>query len=502
MIEKLKIKFISELKNQNIYGEYYPVSLNEKRRLPLRILFKYIVYGLLLMSFAGAFLYDKAPFITGLLFVGYIFFIVKTFYTRIKRRFFFSGKPFEATLRNFIYKNKLYTEFSNGELESEIELGYIEDLNTLTVIVIKDGGKYQEMSDKLSERLESALNISFYKKVVEPNYCEYIFRKQKVERKVISEMPLTDETMKISIYDDLEIDLHKLYSGIISGASGSGKSYLTYYLIANFASKFTHRKIGDSFHEVNSKLYVIDPKESDLLKHMQMANMPENQYGSTVSDAFRILKEVTAEMKKRQAIYKDSTAFDSTMLDLNFEPILLVVDEYPSLVALMDKKQRTDFDNLVGNFARLSRQLSLGIWVIAQQANSESIPTAIREQLSGFRIFMGAPSQQSAQMMFSTSAKELPMVNQVGEGIISIDGQEPISFLSGKFVRDVNEVIQPVLQSAAINYKEIYQIEELEKTKENAEEIGNTPEEIAFLKEHGKTYENWESNFSIDSKTN
>lgn len=113
----------------------------------------------------------------------------------------------------------------------------------------------------------------------------------------------------------------------------------------------------------------------------------------------------------------------------------------------------------------MSRQLSLGIWVIAQQANAESIPTAIRDNLVGFRAFMGNPSPQSAMMMFERSTKELPEVIQVGEGIISIDGREPRKFLAPTFIGDVNKIIQPVLKTAVENWREVDEFKQQEEMK-------------------------------------
>lgn len=471
-IKNKKDKIISNFKNQNLLGEYYPVSLNEKRRLPLKILFKYIGYGFAVMITCSVFLFDKAPFLSWLLILGYIIFMIKTGYTRIRRRFFSYGKPYEATLRNFIYKNKLYTEFSNGELESEIELGYIENLDTLTVVVIKDGGKYQEMSDKLSERLESALNISFYKKVVEPNYCEYIFRKIPVEREFIDSIALTDNSMKISLYDDICIDLNSNFSTLISGASGGGKSFITYGILAKFAQQTVKRKIGENYYTVHAKLFLIDAKQSDIYKHAMIADFPKENYASDVKGAFAIVKKFTEELEKRKDIYAKSKDFDVTMLKLGYEPQLLVLEEYSSLVSMMQKSQKEDFEKMVGNIARLGRQLSLGVLVIMQQASADSssgLPTGIKEQLVN-KIFMGTPSQQSSMMMFNVGSKELPNVSKVGEGIVAIDN-EPISFLAPTFTQNIDKVIQPVLQNAANNYREISQIEELEKTKENADEI-------------------------------
>lgn len=458
--EELRTKFIKHLKHENVNEKLYEIKLVEKTRLSFFSFWRLWGWAFFGVIVLGYFIWERHMFVVGLLLFLVLAWGVKELFGRV-RSFIFGKKyrPFERELRSLIIDNGYYEQDRNGNLLDWLFISYSEDEENLVVFVGKSGGKYQEIAERLKDKLESAINIPLYHKESELTYCTYVFRKNPVERKVISEMPLSDESMKLSIYDNAEIDLHKLYSGIISGASGSGKSYLTYALIADFASKYTYRKIGDSYHKVNAKLYVIDPKESDLLKHMQLSDMPENQYGSTVAEAFRIVKEVTAEMKKRQEIYKESTTFDSTMLSLHHEPILLVVDEYPSLVASMQKTERVEFDKLIGNYARLSRQLSLGLWVIAQQANSEALPTAIREQLVGFRIFMGTPSQQSAQMMFSVSQKDLPAVSQMGEGIISIDGQEPVSFLSARFSRDVNEVIQPVLKEASKNYREITRIE-------------------------------------------
>lgn len=113
-------------------------------------------------------------------------------------------------------------------------------------------------------------------------------------------------------------------------------------MMTQFCMQVMRRQVGRGKKISHAKLYIVDPKESDLFKHCQVAEFPENQYGSTVGDAFRIMREVTVEMERRKKIYSENKeVFDSTILGMGEgEPILVLIDEYPSLVALMDKKQR------------------------------------------------------------------------------------------------------------------------------------------------------------------
>ena len=463
--EVIKTRVVEYIKNENRSGKYYPISISQKARIPIKTLLNIFLGGLLLIVGCSVFLFDKAPFISWLLILGYLFFTIRMFYRRIKARFFYTGKPYESILRNFIFKNDLFETFSNGDIKSELNLGYLEDKEngTLSVVIGKDGDRYQEVAEKLANKLESALDLQFYRMNSMPTYVEYIFRITPVERYVINKLPYENSDMTVKIYDEQEISLKQNFSTLISGASGSGKSYFTYNLWADLCSKFVVRE-GKQYH---SKVWVIDPKLSDLFKHCSMANYPTNMYGTTVKDAFRMIREFTEELEKRKEIYANINEFDKVLLDLGYEPQILLIDEYPSLVAQMESKQLKDWEKLLGNIARLGRQLSMGIILIMQQAGAgdNGIPTAIREQLIN-KVFMGNSetiSQQSAEMVFGTSKKNLPSpLNAVGEGVISIDGKEPVSFLAPQFTENIDKVIQPVLTNATFNWNNNIEGEKLE----------------------------------------
>lgn len=473
---KLKKRMVAKIKNKNVDWEIYPVFLNKntyRNRFGFSIKFQFIFWVAMnaVLAFAGAILNSGLMFIPMLIFNFYFLGRVIVRFAKGLSLLIFGERyrPFERELRNLILNNNYYEKNEYGTAYTNyLSLFYSETQDMLYVYAQKEGDRYQELTSKLRERLEAVLDLEFYRMVDSPKSVQYQFRKFPVSRKMINTFEqLKDPSMEIEIFDDLGLSLNNNYSGIISGASGGGKSYLVFHMMTQFCMQVMRKQVGRGKQIAHAKLYIVDPKESDLIKHCQIAEFPENQYGSTVADAFRIMREVTDEMERRKKIYSENKeVFDSTILGMGAgEPILVLIDEYPSLVALMDKKQRDDFDKLVGNFARLSRQLSLGIWVIAQQANADSIPTAIRDNLVGFRAFMGNPSPQSAMMMFERSAKELPEVTQVGEGIISIDGREPRKFLSPTFVGDVNEIIQPVLRTAVKNWREVDEFKQQEEMK-------------------------------------
>lgn len=453
----IKIRLSNYFKNENEDGKVYFVSIKQKMGLSLRTILKLLLWGFLLILACSVFLFDKAPFVSWLLILAYLFILGRTFYRKVKERFLTSGKPYEATLRNFIYKNDLFDTDSNGDITNEITMGYVEDkeAGTLAVIVGKDGGKYQDVADNLAEKLESALGLTFYSKESQPTSVAYVYRTVSIQRYTVDRIPLGSEDMKIKIYGDQELSLRKNFSTLISGASGSGKSYFTYNVWADIVSKYVIRD-GKKYH---AKAYVIDPKMSDIYKHCVLSGYPENMYGSTVADAFKIIREFTEELEKRKKIYADIDEFDKTLLDLGYEPQILLVDEYPSLVAQMDSKQLKDWEAKLGNIARLSRQLSQGVILIMQQAGAgeNGLPTSIREQLVN-RVFLGnseSISQQSSEMVFGQSKKDLPSpLFAVGEGLMSIDGNTPTSFLAPQFTVDVKTIVQPVLANAVINWKD------------------------------------------------
>lgn len=452
-MNRWKNKLITRKKKENEYGTIYIVSLKKlyKSRISIRhfftpsralIAFVFIVGSLQMLNDSHG--------SNGIILLMFCILIILSLY--MKHRFFPKYRPFEPTLRNFIYQNELYEE-KNGQLVSEIRMAYIEDSDLLRVIIEKNGDCYQKIANQLGESLESKLSMQLYETNETIDYVEYVFRKSPAERDVIKALPLEDEDMSLQIFDNNRIILRNNFSTIISGVSGSGKSTLLYGLIGQFVSKTVKGK--------HARLYVHDSKMSDIYKHMLLADMPEHQFGTTVKDAFSMLNELLAELERRKALYTNSEKFDTVAMDLDLtsdvlEPVLYVIDEYPSLLGLMDSKQRADWNKKLGNYLRLSRQLSMGAWLVLQQANADEttgISTGLREQLVN-KIYTGSEiTAQSAQMMFSRGIKELPKVMDKYGGILSIDSKEPVAFLSPSFAGDINEILHPVLVNASNNYK-------------------------------------------------
>ena len=450
LIQEVKHTFSHE----NEEGKRYRVCLfTRSERLPFKTTLRFAQYLAIVSAVGGFMLYNTMGEFIGVttIFLGCafaVYLIVRRILPQRKLQF----REYEGTLTNFIIENGLYEEES-GKLVKQIDMSYTVFPRILSVYVAKRGDKYQKIANQLAEPLESALGLSFHKMVETTTEVEYMFRLQPVERYTIgTTMPLEDPTTTIEIYDEFKLDLTKNFSTLISGVSGSGKSYLAYYLITRYLAKTINGQHPD--------LYLIDPKQSDLYILCKQSNMPYLRYGHTNADAFRIVRDFKAELDLRQAEYSEKAKIGSTMLDLEAEPALLVIDEYASLVAGMDKKQRAEFEAMVAIIAQKGRQLSMGIFVLMQKPLAELIPTNVREQLVN-RICMGNPSAQSAEMMFGT--RDVPIVNGVGAGLYSLDGTIVQTFEAPKFEGDFEKLIMPVWECANLSKQQTMNIPDEEK---------------------------------------
>lgn len=344
----------------------------------------------------------------------------------------------DRLLLEMIVTNGLFDE----RLQNSVWLSYRETQNTLEVIALKRGDSFSRKVENLETEIESVLGLPLIEKNIFPTRVEYSLLKYKPVRKLVDSLPKEDSSLSIEIYGDFVIDLRHNYSMLVSGASGAGKSFFSYYWITRFISQTVNGK--------HAKLFAIDPKQSDLYKLCRTAGMPTENYGTTNAEAFKIVRSYLKEMERRMAIYDESSAFDSVGIDIGLEPTLLIIEEYSSLVASLDTKEKKDFENKVAIIAQKARSLSMGICIVMQQPRSDSLSTNIREQLVN-SVFLGNPSKESAGMMFGTT--DLPQVKGKGVGVYSIERGNPKEFESPQFTEDVFDVILPVWEHIAKSYR-------------------------------------------------
>lgn len=347
------------------------------------------------------------------------------------------------TFQQFIIENNLFIE------KSEIFLSAIfimeETKNVIIITACKIGNLLDSRIENIDTELSALVSLDLTSKQIFADKVLYSFIKEKPLRKQVStSLPAQDDSLLIDIYGDFVVNLKHNFSMLVSGASGAGKSYFTYYWLTRFISQTVEGK--------HAKLFAIDPKQSDLYKLCRQSGMPTENFGTTNAEAFKIVRSYLNEMQNRMSIYDESPAFDSVGIDIGLEPTLLVLEEYSSLVASMDSKQKKEFENMVAIIAQKARSLSMGLLIVMQQPRADSLSSNIREQMVN-SVFLGNPSKESAGMMFGTT--DLPeVVTGKGVGLYSIERGTPKEFEAPQFQGNVFEIILPVWKEVACSYHE------------------------------------------------
>ena len=223
----------------------------------------------------------------------------------------------------------------------------------------------------------------------------------------------------IPLQPNLDWDISKSPHAIISGTTGSGKSYFTNYLIAMSAIKGCY-------------LILADPKRSDL---SAMADyMPEHRVAHNPVDILELARSAVDIMTKRYELMdnlrkKHQELFQADFSQYGFCPILFVVEELASLLPAFDKAQRSEFESFIKTVTLQGRQAGVGLVSVMQQPNANNIPTECRSQ-TGLRIMLGDATQSEYKMLFGDGLSLTGSVQGIGRGYCSVLGETcgPIRF--------------------------------------------------------------------------
>lgn len=194
----------------------------------------------------------------------------------------------------------------------------------------------------------------------------------------------------------LPIETHPNY--IISGSSGSGKSYGVLYLIGNLLQS-----------DPNTIMYICDFKNSEDLEFLN--GYPYYFSGNDSYDGV-------------MQFYQ--TFCDARIQGRNRTRYILVIEEYPALVSYLstcDKKNKTKkagyILSAVSEILMLGRGLSFGIWIVCQRPSATLFEGGARDNAMVILNY-GRMSKEQKSILFS--GEEISdRVYKPGEGVLLAD---------------------------------------------------------------------------------
>lgn len=225
--------------------------------------------------------------------------------------------------------------------------------------------------------------------------------------------------IQLSKYDYWDL---KLPSLSISGASGSGKSRVAYYIINQML-----RETSDE------NIFICDPKADELAVYSRQIFKLKQVY-TEKEDILGVMQRVNKLMIERYNIRQNhDISKDGKMVE--FEPVFVVFDELSAFQAMLSKKPDKDtkekeadvFNSLFKQLAVKIRACNIHFLIISQQLNAQNLggSTELREQMS-IKIAMGNITSENYKMNFNENKDKSQILTKdsVGSGYIQIEGQE------------------------------------------------------------------------------
>lgn len=211
---------------------------------------------------------------------------------------------------------------------------------------------------------------------------------------------------KIVLQKGLIVDFEKSPGLGLFGKSGAGKTTTLLAFLAQFLAG-------------GSQVYLVDGKN----ELQALSNVLERASG--VSDVLSMLGYVVAQMEQREAFLGKEGARQQRLglkaSEVGLTPLVVAIDELGALVASAQAKEKAELIALLTQIALKGRSSGVILVVASQFASVDTIPNAVRSQLSTKILLGGAPAEL-VRMVFPTASPGARSARQF-EGFVYVDGQ-------------------------------------------------------------------------------
>ena len=228
-----------------------------------------------------------------------------------------------------------------------------------------------------------------------------------------------EEGVPIPIILDFKTHMHML----LTGSSGSGKSYALIYLLGSL--------VKDGITNID----FCDFKNSEDFKFLSAYG--RYYYGDSVYDGI-------------MSYYSDFVNARQNGIMNGYH--LLIVDEYPAFISYLstrDKLEKTklaaEVQSAIAEILMLGRGIGFGVWITTQRADATLFANGSRDN---FMVIcaLGRLSKEQRQMLFSSEEIPTDTIYDKGEGLLLADGKELVE-VKFPLIADIDEWKAHIRQS-------------------------------------------------------
>jgi hypothetical protein len=299
-------------------------------------------------------------------------------------------------------ENKSYVELPQIKIQNGIIKIKLSNLKIRTII--------ERYLASFSTALPSRFIVEDY--YISANNSEVIITYEDTHNFKSEEYSLADYKDKIATLNTLDlyfdrkhiVNVNDYPHFLISGSSGSGKSYFVNELVIQAIIKEWEVVICDLkrsyglYRDFTDYCYETD----DILKKLQ----------SVESEMFSRMEKLQPELDKNPRVLA---------VDIGYKPMLVIIEEYISLQASLDKKKKEELERVVKNISVLARQSNIHLMIVLQSAGTENIQSTTRSNLT--KVLLGNAQSNILNATFGNGV-DIPNVSgrlNKGEGLVQLD---------------------------------------------------------------------------------
>jgi DNA segregation ATPase FtsK/SpoIIIE-like protein len=246
----------------------------------------------------------------------------------------------------------------------------------------------------------------------------------------INELPLhigvdpSGRAFRLDLGDD------RLPHLLVTGGTGSGKTIFLYSVVLSLIAAHSERTI---------EMVIIDPKQTDFAKFGTVPHLRNRQVVSDASEGEQLLRRIAeqdmAERSKllQEARHRDIKSYNLHRPNAPIRPLIVVIDEYADLVAVLPKKERDQFDLVISRLAARGRNVGIHLVIATQRPTTDVITGNIKANMP-CRISFSLPSGRDSQVILDEPGAERLL--RKGDMLLLVEGH--LTRLQGYFTNPEN----------------------------------------------------------------